>query len=50
MGLNKNQTEKIEKTIKDCLINKFHSYKPETSNMPFHYRLLGCDRMALFSF
>ncbi|RKY52049.1 MAG: TdeIII family type II restriction endonuclease, partial [Candidatus Neomarinimicrobiota bacterium] len=25
-------------------------YRPETSNMPFHYRLLGKDRMALYSF
>lgn len=37
-------------TIKNCLRNKFQSYKPETDNMPFHYRLLGKDRMALFSF
>ncbi len=26
------------------------NYNPETENMPFHYRLLGKDRMALFSF
>lgn len=37
-------------TIKICLRNKFQNYKPETDNMPFHYRLLGKDRMALFSF
>ncbi|OGZ33237.1 MAG: restriction endonuclease, partial [Candidatus Portnoybacteria bacterium RBG_13_41_18] len=30
--------------------NKFRNYKPETEHMPFHYRLLGKDRMALFSF
>ena len=40
----------IKETIKDCLRNKFFNYKPETENMPFHYRLLGKDRMALFSF
>jgi len=40
----------IIETIKNCLKNKFQSYKPETENMPFHYRLLGKDRMALFSF
>lgn len=40
----------IVDTIKICLKNKFHNYKPETDNMPFHYRLLGRDRMALFSF
>lgn len=32
------------------LNRKFENYKPETDNMPFHYRLLGKDRMALFSF
>ncbi|MCF7918318.1 MAG: TdeIII family type II restriction endonuclease [Candidatus Cloacimonetes bacterium] len=40
----------IEKTIEDCLLQKFDKYNPETVNMPFHYRLLGKDRMALFSF
>jgi len=36
--------------LKDCLRQKFRSYNPETINMPFHYRLLGKDRMALYSF
>jgi len=40
----------ITETIKTCLRNKFQNYKPESENMPFHYRLLGKDRMALFSF
>ena len=40
----------IVDTIKICLRNKFQNYKPETDNMPFHYRLLGKDKMALFSF
>lgn len=40
----------IVDTIKICLRSKFQNYKPETDNMPFHYRLLGKDRMALFSF
>lgn len=26
------------------------NYRPESANMPFHYRLLGKDRMALYSF
>lgn len=30
--------------------NKFENYSPESNSMPFHYRLLGKDRMALFSF
>ncbi|MEM4248450.1 MAG: TdeIII family type II restriction endonuclease [Candidatus Nanoarchaeia archaeon] len=50
MALNKEQIRKIENTIKESLRNKFRSYKPEINNMPFHYRLLGKDRMALFSF
>lgn len=40
--------------VKDVLINglrgKFENYNPEPSVMPFHTRLLGQDRMALFSF
>ncbi|MBI3755956.1 MAG: TdeIII family type II restriction endonuclease [Deltaproteobacteria bacterium] len=40
----------IAETIKNCLREKFQNYEPETENMPFHYRLLGKDRMALFSF
>ncbi|GIX43429.1 MAG: type II restriction endonuclease TdeIII [Leptospiraceae bacterium] len=50
MPLTNEQKQQIENTIKESLRNKFLSYKPETSNMPFHYRLLGKDRMALFSF
>ncbi|UJS16087.1 MAG: TdeIII family type II restriction endonuclease [Candidatus Jettenia sp.] len=50
MPLTEDQVKKIENTIKDSLRKKFQTYKPETSNMPFHYRLLGRDRMALFSF
>jgi len=44
------QKEHIQEVIKTCLRNKFQNYKPESSNMPFHYRLLGRDRMALYSF
>lgn len=40
----------IVETIKNCLRRKFQNYKPETDNMPFHFGLLGRDRMALFSF
>jgi len=50
MALTKEQMQKVERTIKESLRNKFLTYKPETSNMPFHYRLLGKDRMALYSF
>ncbi|MBP7140108.1 MAG: TdeIII family type II restriction endonuclease [Caldisericia bacterium] len=50
MNLTKEQIKRIENVIKESLRNKFCSYKPETSNMPFHFRLLGRDRMVLFSF
>ncbi|MBO8152345.1 MAG: TdeIII family type II restriction endonuclease [Candidatus Marinimicrobia bacterium] len=50
MSLTKGQIKQIEKVIKDSLRKKFQNYNPETKSMPFHYRLLGKDRMALFSF
>ncbi|BCB95578.1 type II restriction endonuclease TdeIII [Dissulfurispira thermophila] len=50
MTLTKKQIIKVESAIRESLRIKFLTYKPETSNMPFHYRLLGRDRMALFSF
>ncbi|MBC7086653.1 MAG: TdeIII family type II restriction endonuclease, partial [Methanomethylovorans sp.] len=50
MPFTKEQLKIIEDTIKNSLRKKFQTYKPETSHMPFHYRLLGRDRMALFSF
>jgi len=50
MPLTREQIKEIESTIRESLRHKFLTYKPETSNMPFHYRLLGKDRMALFSF
>lgn len=40
----------IKEIIKDCMRVKFQSYSPETRYMPFHHRLLGKDRMALYSF
>lgn len=48
--LNNCQKEYISDVIKICLRDKFRDYKPESSNMPFHFRLLGKDRMALYSF
>jgi hypothetical protein len=50
MSLSNEDKERVTETIKNCLRNKFKNYKPETEYMPFHYRLLGRDRMALFSF
>lgn len=50
MTFNKAKRSSIEKTIEQSLRKKFQNYKPETNGMPFHYRLLGRDRMALYSF
>lgn len=40
----------IKTRLRTALCAKFENYKPETSYMPFHTRLLGKDRMALYSF
>ncbi|MGC8691302.1 MAG: TdeIII family type II restriction endonuclease [Caldisericum sp.] len=50
MILDTKRESEIENVIKESLRTKFKIYKPETNSMPFHYRLLGKDRMALFSF
>ncbi len=50
MALAEQQILQIENTLKNSLRHKFSCYKPEPSVMPFHTRLLGRDRMALFSF
>jgi hypothetical protein len=50
MALTREQIKRVENNIRESLRKKFQTYKPETNHMPFHYRLLGHDRMALFSF
>lgn len=50
MALSLNQVQNIENVLKNSLRHKFQSYNPEPASMPFHTRLLGKDRMALFSF
>ena len=50
MALSKEQRESIKETIKKCLQNKFNNYDPEPAVIPFHTRLLGKDRLALYSF
>ena len=44
------RTKRVENTLEVALRQKMSSYNPEPSHMPFHTRLLGKDRMALFSF
>lgn len=41
---------KIKARLINALRQKFSAYQPETSYMPFHTKLLGKDRMALYSF
>ncbi len=48
--LKKEQKDEIEKTIIASIRQKLIKYNPESKHMPFHYRLLGKDRMYLFSF
>lgn len=50
MSLSKQQIADIEQVLKNSLRHKFQNYNPEPASMPFHTRLLGKDRMALFSF
>src|SRR3990170_1431886 len=50
MPLSKQQIADIEQVLKNSLSHKFQNYNPEPASMPFHTRLLGKDRMALFSF
>ena len=42
--------ESVERIIETALRRKFQNYNPEPAHMPFHTRLLGKDRMALYSF
>lgn len=42
--------EKIKNLLVTKIREKLRSYNPESGSMPFHYRLLGKDRMALYSF
>ncbi len=44
------QITNVENTLRQSLRHKFQNYNPEPAVMPFHTRLLGKDRMALFSF
>jgi type II restriction enzyme len=50
MALSSEQKINIETVLKNSLRHKFQNYNPEPASMPFHTRLLGKDRMALFSF
>lgn len=50
MSLSHQQQLEVSDLLRQQIRRKLEEYRPETSNMPFHTRLLGRDRMALFSF
>lgn len=50
MPLSIQQSIEIDELLKRQIRRKLTDYSPETNNMPFHTRLLGKDKMALFSF
>lgn len=50
MALTEPQIQNVETVLRNSLRHKFQNYHPEPASMPFHTRLLGKDRMALFSF
>ena len=50
MALSKQQKQSVEETIKSSIRKRFATYNPEPAVMPFHTRLLGKDRLALYSF
>jgi hypothetical protein len=50
MPIADDQSQQIASLLKGKIRDKLQSYAPETISMPFHFRLLGKDRMAVFSF
>jgi type II restriction enzyme len=50
MSISLEQQQIIKSYLTEKIRNKLNNYNPETQSMPFHYRLLGKNRMALFSF
>jgi len=50
MSLSIEQKQDVSFLLKQKIRDKLKKYSPETQSMPFHFRLLGRDRMALYSF
>jgi len=50
LALSKDQIKSVENTIANRLRKKMNTYNPEPAVMPFHIKLLGKDRLALYSF
>ena len=49
-ALSNSQIQSIKKIIENSLREKMENHNSEPANMPFHTRLLGRDRLALYSF
>lgn len=50
MSLINSQKQRVEEVLRNSLRHKFQNYNPEPASMPFHTRLLGKDRLALYAF
>jgi hypothetical protein len=50
MNLSRKTKQEIAELLVTTVQGKLRTYSPETAYMPFHYRLLGRDRYAMFSF
>ncbi|MGQ9534140.1 MAG: TdeIII family type II restriction endonuclease [bacterium] len=50
MALPSKTVKEISELLRTTVIEKLRTYQPESVHMPFHYRLLGKDRYAMFSF
>src|SRR3989344_4836584 len=50
MALSLKTKNEISQLLIEAVKNKLKEYKPETAYAPFHHRLLGKDRYAMFSF
>ncbi|MHB9011634.1 MAG: TdeIII family type II restriction endonuclease [Ignavibacteriaceae bacterium] len=48
--LNRKQILDIKNVLENSLRHKFANHNPEPASMPFHTRLLGKDRLALYQF
>jgi len=50
MSLSSKTAKEITELLTTTVREKLKTYQPETVHMPFHHRLLGKDRYAIFSF
>jgi len=50
MAISESTAASIHDLLTRVVREKLKEYKPETRHMPFHFRLLGRDRYAMFSF